>query len=532
MPRQSFDLIPDYDPYRDAGTEYFYDAAAGQMVVDFFRTELRFTKGKWKGLKFNPYPAQEQRLKAIFGWRRKSDGQRRYRTVFYYVPRKNGKSEEVSGIAWTCFVTQPENDHEIYIAARDRGQALTLYNMAFSMRNQNPKLRGETGYHVTTKEIRANWDNGKIQAISSDALSQHSLSPSVGIVDELHAQRNGDLIEALKTGMGGREQPLLILISTADIDRPSVCNEELEYAKAVQSGAIIDPRYLPIIYETDKAADPHDPATWAAANPNYPTTPNPDFMQQLSNEAKHSPRKLGSFCRYNLNMQTSNKEGWLDMDLWRLCSADYTEDELENAGGCFAAVDLAYRTDIASLVLLFPDGRTICRFYIPKDRLQDDRTGHYAEYVAGGYLTIAGTDRTDYSAIKQDLEKLNKRFNIRLLGFDPWNANQFAGELEDEGWEVREFRQGYKSMNEPAKETEARIITGAIKHNSPVLDWMGANVSIMTDPAGNIKPIKPEGRTAAAKVDGIICLVMCVGLEMAYTDKSGCYLDDRELRTL
>lgn len=520
MKREDFSLIPGYDPYRDAGDDYYYDPEAGARVVRFFRNELKFTKGKWKGLPFDPYPAQAQRLRCTFGWRRVSDGQRRYRVVFLYIPRKNGKSEEAAGIGHYCFICEEENDHEIYVAARDRGQASTLYNMALGMRNQNPMIAQETVVVATTKELRATWDNGKMQAISSDALSQHSLSPSVAIVDEVHAQRNGDLIAALKTGMGGREQPLLILITTADLDRPSVCNEELEYAKAVRDGLIHDPRYLPIIYETDKDADPFDEQTWIAANPNYPITPNKDFMVQCSLESRHSLRKLSDFCRYNLNMKTSDLENWINMDFWRLGTKDYTEAHLHGRP-CFAAVDLAYKADVASLVLLFDDGHTVCRFFVPRNAVDNDKSGKYREFVDAGYLIIAGDIRTDYDAIKEALRSFNKVYEVKAVAFDPWNASQFASDLADEGWNMIEFRQGFHSMNEPSKETEARILETRIFHNNAMLDWMAANCSVKTDPAGNIKPVKPA-RGASLKVDGIICIVMCVGLEMMHEEDEKC----------
>ena len=182
---------------------------------------------------------------------------------------------------------------------------------------------------------------------------------------------------------------------------------------------------------------------------------------------------------------------------------------------CFAAVDLAYRNDVASVVLLFDDGSTICRFYIPRTAYEEDKCGKYREFCDMGYMTIAGEKRTDYDAIKEDLRMLQKIYPMRAIAFDPWNASQFAGELEDEGWNCLEFRQGFHSMNEPAKETEARIIEGKIFHNNPVLDWMAANCSIKSDPSGNIKPIKPE-KQSTVKVDGIVCLVMCVGLSMTH----------------
>ena len=68
-------------------------------------------------------------------------------------------------------------------------------------------------------------------------------------------------------------------ITTADIDRVSVCNTELAYAKEVRDGTTYDPEYLPVIYEASQDDDWESPETWAKCNPSYPITPNKKYLE-------------------------------------------------------------------------------------------------------------------------------------------------------------------------------------------------------------------------------------------------------------
>jgi len=524
-----FPHLPDYDPWRDCGDEYDYYPEYAQRVIDFFENELRFTKGKWKGKPFVPADFQKDILRCLFGFKRVSDGVRRYRKFFLYIPRKNGKSEFVAGISNYIMFCDGENDGEIYVGARDRGQALTLYNMISGMIKQNERLESEVRFMATSKEILASWDNTKTQAISSDALSAHSLSPHIGIIDEVHAQPNGDLITAITSGMGAREQPLTILITTADLDRPSICNEELDYAKGVRDGNINNPRYLPVIYETPKGSDWQSEETWKIANPNYPVTPSKDFMEETVLNAQGSNRKISDFCRYNLNMKTSNVEGWLNMDAWARGAIEYeTKDLLKQK--CWGAIDLSSKVDLSCFTLLFESGHTLFKCYTCEHAVHTDTTGYYQPWIAAGLLTVAGEDRIDYDYIKHDMEIAQKKYDVQQWAYDPWNATQFVLRLEKDGFDdMIEFRQGLVSMNEPSKELEALIIEGKIFHNNPILTWMASNVTVKEDEAGNIKPCKMS-RDSVMKVDGIITLVMATGLRMVHEEQERSVYEEQGIR--
>jgi phage terminase large subunit-like protein len=506
-----FKSLPNYDPFINAD-DFYYDKEAGNMAVSFIENELKFTKGKWKGQPFILLPWQKDTIKCIFGWKHKITKLRRYRKVFLYVPRKNGKSQLVAAIADTILFCDGENDAEIYIGARDRGQALTLYKMSEGMLRLNNDLWSDVTPSETYKEIKAKWDNSKIQAISSDALSMHSTSPSVGIVDEVHAQRNGDLIEAIESGMGAREQPLMIYVTTADIDRKSICNDELEYAKNVRDGKVIDPHTLPIIYETKDNEEWDNPKVWAKSNPTYPITPNHDFLLSEVTKARVSKRKELSFKRLYLNMKTSSVDGWLNMDYWRMCVEDFEESEMVGKK-CYGGIDLSSKTDLATIQLFFPEsGRIISRFYLPESAIEKDKAGHYQEWIDEGYLTICGKEFIDYDYIMADLVEFYRIYQVVDTGIDTWNASYFITRVEKlHKIELTAYTQGIKSFNEPSKELETMVISKRIKHNSPVLSWNAINVSIKEDESGNIRPVKPK-RNSPLKIDGIVALIMAIGL--------------------
>jgi phage terminase large subunit-like protein len=509
-----------YDPYLNSDG-YYYDEESAQRAIDFFKNELRFTKGKYKGKPFIPGPWQDDFIRCIFGWRRKSDGLRRYRDVFLYVPRKAGKSQLISGVALYCFFCDGENDAEVYIGARDREQAKTLYKMCKSMVVQNETLKDDVTIYATSNEIKASWDDSIVKAISGDALSQHSLSPSVGIIDELHAQRNGDLVEAIETGMGEREQPLFVKITTADIDRTSLCNDELDLAKSIRDGKIINARYLPVIYETDKKENWRDPKVWKRVNPTFPITPTEDYMKSQAAKAEYSLSALASFKRLHLNMKTSSLEGWINMDYWRIGSEKFKEDELRGQE-CYAAFDLGSKIDLCAVVLFFPDiMKLVCRFYCPKTAIENDKTGHYQEWCELGELKESGEERTDYRHIHNDLLAFDKEFVVKKVAFDPHNANILVGQMEEEGFEERlvEFTQTYRNFTDPAKEFESLILDKKLKHNSRVLDWMAANVTIREGPSGDVMPQKPK-RNSPLKIDGIPAAIMAVGLWMRDRDEN------------
>ena len=72
--------------------KYDFDDDAAMRAVDFFSECLVHVKGKLSGQPFELLDWQKLIVFELFGWKRVSDGTRRYRKAYIEVPRKNGKS--------------------------------------------------------------------------------------------------------------------------------------------------------------------------------------------------------------------------------------------------------------------------------------------------------------------------------------------------------------------------------------------------------------------------------------------------------
>ena len=112
----------------------------------------------------------------------------------------------------------------------------------------------------------------------------------------------------------------------------------------------------------------------------------------------------------------------------------------------------------------------------------------------------------DYDVIRADIGELGKRFDIREIAADRWNATQIITQLAGDGFTIFAFGQGFRDMTSPTKELEKLVIGGKLRANkNPVLRWMASNVSVEQDAAGNIKPSKKK---SSERIDGIVATIM------------------------
>lgn len=525
--RKLFRLIPDYDPIATAAEGDWFDAAAAQTALDFFSECLQFVEGDKAGEPFVLEEWQKAIVACLFGWKRE-DGTRRYREALVYVPRKNGKTPLAAGIVLYGLFCDGEEGAQIYSAAAEREQAALVYRHAQSMIVREPELQKRAKVYKTFKSIEYPAKNSVYKALSADADTKHGFNSHLVIVDELHAHPNGELVDVLTTSMASRTQPLLIHITTADYDRESVCNQKHDYATRIRDGVIDDPSFLPVIFEASKDDDWTDPKVWEKANPNLGVSVNRDYLERECQRAQDQPVYENTFKRLHLNIRTEQDVRWLSLAKWDAC--EFPVDEGALAGReCFGGLDLSTKVDITAWVLVFPPVREgerwaiLPRFWVPgvsaHEREKRDRVPYTAwakDDTTGLRLTEGNV--VDYEAVAAQILEDSERFQIREIAYDPWNATHMALNLQDQGAEMVEFRQGYPSMSEPTKEFEKLILAQGIAHGgNPVLRWMASNVAVDIDPAGNYKPSKKK---SVERIDGIVATIMGVGRAMVAGDEA------------
>lgn len=516
--------LPGYDPWRDKGNCTF-NAQRAAVFVDFLQRACRHIKGELAGQHIKLHDWETAIVGNLFGWLR-PDGTRRYRKAFIFVPRKNGKTTLVACLVIAVFFGDGEPGAECYAAAADRDQAALLFDVVSGMVQQEPELARQV--KIYRREIQM--QSSRLKVLSSEAATKHGLNSHLVVIDELHAHRDGELAEVLKTSQGSRRQPLLIYTTTSDYERVSVCNDEHKYASAVRDGVAEDPTYLPVIFEATPEDDWTSPDTWAKANPTYPISPKQEFLAQECSEALAIPSKQNGFKRLYLNIRTAQDVKWLSMEAWRECT--HGIDPADLAGRpCYVGLDLAQIEDIAAAALLFdvsdlvPDCVAVLPlFWIPGDniaaRVKRGRVP-YDVWAERGYIKTTPGATISYPTIEADLAALADTYDVRSVRADQWNAKHTADNLEQlYGYQVTLTGQHMRDLNSPSKTLEKLVADRKLEHfANPVLEWMAGNAAVDIDNYQNIRPSKNK---SPEKIDGIIATILGLAdLELALGDDSG-----------
>lgn len=508
----------------------------------FCRTYLRQTKGDWAAKPLELLPWQDLLLaRPLCGWLRVSDGARRFRRVFVMVAKKNGKSTIASGFGLYFAFGDGEAGAEVYAAAGDEQQARIVWGESATMAEKSPEFLEDAGVEVFKDSLVQGRTNSFFKPLTAKASSKHGFNIHALIFDELHAQKSRTLFETLRKGVSARRQPVTLVITTAGDDRESICYEEYEYACRVRDGAFDDPEVLPVVFQIAPTDDWTAEATWYKANPSLGVAKSIDYMHSEARAAQLEPRRRNDFLRLDLNVWTESRTQWITPEAWSACRRETADPADLGRLPCFLGFDLAETVDLVAIVALFRrpiEGPALqvevesaddvakrpskslalswsvdvkAWFFAPEEvvrrriRERKDSTP-WDVWVRDGWLRLTPGDITDFDVIRDVvLREIMPRYRIDQAGFDPWHARQFVTALQSDGMECVEVRQGFQTLSPASKLFEALVGARRLTHDgNPVLAWCVANAELVTDPAGNIKPVKPGGDARSSrKIDGV-----------------------------
>jgi phage terminase large subunit-like protein len=435
-------------------------------------------------------------------------------------PRRQGKSTLLAGIALYMLLADEEPGAEVYGAACDREQAGIIYREAAAMVRASPALSKVLEVVDSRKTIIHRASNSFYRVLSADAFRAEGLNIHALLFDELHAQRDRRLWDALRYGGAARRQPLLLSITTAgELDRKALWWEQRTYAERCKADSTLDPAFYGCVFKADEADDPFDEATWRKANPSLGHTITLESFAADALEAKNSPSKLNSFWRYRLDVATSSDVRWILPDKWAACGGPLRPLDGRQA---YVGLDLSSTTDLTCAIYLFPDADgtfdVLPFFWAASENAQERAKRDKVPYLDwarerneyGPLLRLTDGNATDYDTVRRDINEISKRFVIRQMGIDPWNAQHISQQLQGDGFEIVAFRQGFGSMSSPAKYLETLVLSGRLRHaNNAMLSWMASNVAIEMNHAGDIKLSKSK---STERIDGMVGLVEAVGL--------------------
>jgi phage terminase large subunit-like protein len=531
---QTYKMPEDYFPdlqYQKGGTvqndpegeTYYFDQEAADSAVRFIETYLHHTSGKWAA-KYDKYGnrrdtrikleewQKEEIIRPLFGWKKSSNGCRKYTELYVEIPKKNGKSALIACIECIFLFLDNEPGSELYIACptgRDKAVSLLL-EPARMMVEASPELRALCRILGTEKNTKALiTDTAVLKPMTRDIDDAEGVKPQAGFVDEVHAFKKDGVIENLQKSMIIREQPLMVYTTTAGAGQAGVGWEKHKYYKSIKQGLIKNPAALVVMYAADPKDDPFSEATWRKANPMYGITINPEQFQKEVEKARQSSISLNHFKRYHLNIWTGSVEGYVNPDVWAESWWEIDEAELQEME-CIAGFDLGARSDLTAVSFQWwTEDKCISKtyYFLPQNQgaeSMQDRVHYYQQWVEDGHIILMpGHGRDDDVIVDLILDHIDKYPKLKGLAYDPYQATNIASKLEAAGFmEIYPIRTGARTLAEPTRILKQMVEQKDFNHlQDPVLAWMNGNVLLDTDRNGNITPNRSAKKH---KIDGIL----------------------------
>lgn len=516
---------------------YYWDETEAGKIVKWF-SYLRHTKGVLAGQPIRLTTSQKFNLCQIYGWRRKSDSLRRFKTSFKEVARKNAKTQEQAGVVLYEIATQSVKLGEIletYCAGTKRDQSKILFNECNNMLRGSP-LRKK--FKITKTEIIHIKSGSFLKPLSKEDRQQgDGTNPAVLVLDEYHQHKTTEFYDL---GLGAQsKQPLLMIITTAGVDLNVPCFTQ-EYAYA---DSLLDPNcdvendtYFADIFEVEQGDDINDIRNWYKANPiRMSYAEGIELIKEAYQIAKEIPEKMTAFKTKMLNIwvqQTQN--GYMDMVKWKAC--EVKKIELGSHRPCYVGFDMSAKIDLTSVAFIVPfeTNGTIkyavwSHSFIPnleklQERIAVDKMPYQA-WVDNGYITVTDTPIVDQEAvINYAIDFCNKMdFNIEMLCFDPANASKMMMDLSDRGHPVVEVYQSHKSLNEATAGFREQVYCeNVIYMANPVLNFAMKNAVVRV----NNGLIKIDKDATAKRIDPVDALLAAFKLAMYHVFTNGASVED------
>ena len=517
-----------------------YCAPRADHVVSFFAELLVHTRGVHVRKAFVLDGWQENEIvRPLFGeviWSTEYHRYvRRYRIGHIVVARKNGKSELAAGIQLYMLISDDEEAAEVYSAAKDTKQAGKVFDPAARMVQLSPRLSRIVKLFRNARRLVVESTASIYEVLTADAAGELGHNPHAFNLDEVLAQPNGTLWEAMTTAVGARAQELLYTTTTETNDSASFGASMIEEAERIQERPERAPhvfafvRKLPATTEALErlrrlfpghpdlpvSTDPFDERNWKWPNPALDTFKSREAMRRQAIDARENAEKENGFRQFQVNQRVQQVTRYIQMDLWDgntgdlLLSPDW---QIETFLGqrCWAGLDLSSKLDMTAWCLQFEDGRIRWRFWIPESvvpTLSESTDGRFEEWCRAGWISTTDGDTIDYDQVMADIATDTERFGIVRCVYDKWSGEPIRQRLEAEtGLDMIESGTTYTQMTAPMNEAMRLLNARKVRHGgNPVARWMADNVEAKRprDDPDRIRPVKPDRSASGKRIDGM-----------------------------
>ena len=463
-------LILEYLVHGLETKEFFYDQKKADGAIEWIETHGFHTEGRLAPGNLVLELWEKAFVSALFGIVDK-DGFRQFREVVLIIGRKNGKSLLASAIAKYVWQIEGGFGAKVYNIAPKLDQADIIYNNIWQMTLLDPEYQAlkekykELDTQHRKKDEGADLPrhrqgdlyiiatNAQVKKIAFSAKKSDGFNPSLCVCDEI-ASWEGDAglkqYEVMKSGMGAREEGILLSCTTAGYINDSIFDELFKRCTRLLKGDSKEKKLLPFLYTIDDLEKWNDINELRKSNPNLGVSVSVDFMLEEIAIAEGSLSKKAEFITKYCNIKQNSSLAWLDTTTVNKCFGDPLD--LEDFRSCYAiaGLDLSQTTDLTACCCVIEKNGELyvfAKFWLPSQKIDEAiaRDGvPYNIYIQRGLIAESGENFVDYHDCYQWLVDLVEKYEILPLqvGYDRYSAQYLIQDLRGYGFQCDDVFQG------------------------------------------------------------------------------------------
>ena len=471
---------------------------------------------------------------SIFGAYDESSGRRMITEWFVLIPKKNSKSTIAAGIMMTALIMNWRQSAEFAILAPTVEVANNAFAPSRDMVQKDDDL--EALMHVQThiKSITHRESNATLKVVAADSNTVGGKKSVGTLIDELwlFGKQSGaeNMLREAIGGLASRPEGFVIYLTTQSDDPPAgVFRQKLQYARDVRDGKIIDPGFVPVIFEHPPemvASKAHLLAeNLALVNPNLDYSVDRAFLEREFKKAKESGDEsfIGFMAKHgNVEIGLAlRSDRWAGAEFWEDAgTGPKTLDEIiERSDVIDVGLDGGGLDDLFGLAVIGRDKES--RKWLSWSKAwahpsvlerRKSEAPRFNDFAADGDLTLVKRIGDDVEEIVSIISQIEASGLLDKIGCDPAGIGGVLEALADAGIPEEKIigvSQGWR-LGGAIKTAERKLAEGVLIHSGcRLMAWCVGNAKV--EPRANSILITKQA-SGFAKIDPLMALFNAVSL--------------------
>lgn len=474
-------------------------------------------------------------VRSIFGAYDASSGRRLIVEWFILIPKKNSKSTIAAGIMMTAVILNWRQSAEFSVLAPTVEVANNAYAPARDMVQKDEDLDVLMHVQSHVKTITHRQSGAILKVLAADQNTVGGKKSVGTLVDELHLfgkiQSAENMFREALGGLASRPEGFVIWLSTQSDEPPAgIFKQKLEYARKVRDGEIIDPGFVPVIFEHPPemvaSGDCLKLENLALVNPNMGFSVDQAFLEREFMKAEMAgPESFRGFMAKHGNVEIGmnlRTDRWAGADFWEAqakAPGITLADLLDRCEVVDVGIDGGGLDDLLGLAVIGRERETrqwllwahawahpsvMERRKEIAPRLQD--------FARQGHLTIVSHIGDDVADVASICAMIEARGLLDKIGCDPAGLGGITdalSEAEIPPEKMIGLSQGWKLYG-AILTAERKLAEGVLVHGGqPIMAWCIGNAKV--EQRGNAVMITKQA-AGSAKIDLVLAMLNAVTL--------------------